>query len=142
MKPADSGHTPYCVYSGELPDEFEDPGNSFQTLNRQVSVDGRFFKLRSYEATNQKVEICPLIIAENIEPVVVAKLLAETEPWRPPNWLFMSFMIGMPLVAIAMAYSIYQSTKTRQRTFDGANVSKSLKSLSEIDSIKSEVDFI
>ncbi len=139
MKPIDSGHTPYCVYSAELLTGLDAPGNQFVHLKKEVRVKGRFFKLRSYEASNQQVEICPLIVAHQIS-VPPNQTAASESRWSPPNWLVVTFLIGMPLIAIGMAYSVFRSTAVKRRKYDASSINRTLSNLARDKKIKSELE--
>lgn len=141
IKPDDSGHTPYCVYSNKLPNGIENPADRFDTLKKPAEITGRFFKLRSYEATNNKVEVCPLIIASSIQ-LKPDFSVARSTSWKPPVWMWLLFFVTIPIAAALMAIGVYQSTKTKRRKHDDSLVSQSLGTLSRHTGIKSDLDNI
>ena len=118
VKPVGSNRTPFCIYAAKLPDGFPNPGDQFLTLDEEVVVDGYFFKLRSYEATNNQVEICPLIVADKVVWNQKTDQVAGATPsWEPPRWLLVLFFVGMPVLAGVMALSVYRSTRSLRRSY-------------------------
>ena len=109
IKPSDSNRVPYCVYTRQLPQGFPSATNGFVELNEQVVVKGVFFKLRSYVAQNDQIEICPLIVADSIEwiPTVATE---SVQSWKPPGWFLTMFFIGMPIIAGLLAWGVYRSS--------------------------------
>ena len=65
MRPSDSNVAPYCVYAESVPEEFPDITAQDRELNEPVQVDGVFYKIRSYTASNEKVQTCPMILASS-----------------------------------------------------------------------------
>lgn len=140
VKPVDSNRTPYCVYARRLPEGFPDPDSRFIQLNESVTINGVFFKLRSYEATNGQVETCPLIVADKIEWIKKSTATATPQKWEPPNWFLVMFMIGMPLIAGFMALRVYRTTRDLRRNYDLLNneVESNLEQLSRSDEVKTD----
>ena len=140
IKPVDSNRTPYCVYVRQLPDGFPDPGSQFIKMDESVTVNGIFFKLRSYEATNQQIETCPLIVADSIRWSNTPTVAVAAPQWQPPRWFLMLFMVAMPLVAGVLAFRVYRSTKSLRRNYDKVDnqVESNLKLLSDDPDIKTD----
>ena len=140
VKPTDSNRTPYCVYSADLAADLEEPGNQFLNVNVDTRITGLFFKLRTYEATNNQVETCPLIVADSIVVKKNVAANADQPTWSPPGWLIGLFFVGMPILAIAMAAGVYRSTQTNQRhKFHLAErEDQNLNELASLSGIKSE----
>ena len=140
VKPRDSNQTPWCIYARELPDGFPRTDDGMIKLDEPITATGIFFKLRSYVATNEKIESCPLILADTIQwkPAVA---IAVAKPWRPANWLLTVFFIGMPLVACWLAVLVWRST-TNRGFAHGKNrqqeILHSLDSLADNPEIKSD----
>ena len=145
IKPADANRTPYCIFTSFLPGKLADPGSQFVKVdNHEAWFEGRFFKLRTYEATNNRVEICPLIISNSVSIIERDRAVAKPAAWTPPNWLISMFMIVMPLVAAAMAFGVYRSTRTNKRVqlYNTAHDRKSLDQLKDLQGIHSEQEKI
>lgn len=140
IKPVDSNRTPYCVYVRQLPEGFPDPGSQFITMDESVMVSGIFFKLRSYEATNQQIETCPLIVADSIQWSNTPTVAVATPQWQPPRWFLMLFMVTMPLVAGVLAFRVYRSTHSLRRSYDVVDkeVESNLEQLAHDSDIKTD----
>lgn len=133
--------TPYCVYAAELPSEIQVNSGGFQSLRQAVTIRGIFWKVRSYVDTTKEVATCPLVLARN---VIVAEAPAAVEPyrWKPPAWLLWAITFLLPLVAIAIAWRIYQTgrefvlPRSPGRT---RSIEESLNQLGSDESIESDL---
>ena len=141
IKPADSSHVPYCVYVSELPDGFPQPTAGDVELHEDITVDGVFFKLRSYAAQNGQIEICPLIVAESIFFWQATPQSIASTP-QPPYWFLTLFFIGMPIIAAWMAWRVYKSTSTSTVSKIGAGRDHSVTwdQLANRNDIKSDIE--
>ena len=142
VKPREMSRTPYCIYARELPKAFPSTGGSFVNINEPVQITGIFFKLRSYVATGETIETCPLIIANKIEWEQKSNSIASTDArWQPPAWLLTLFFIGIPVVATWLALGVYRSTKVKPiRTVadDQKSISNNLRMIANDQDIKSD----
>jgi hypothetical protein len=141
VKPAGSNQTPYCVYTKNLPEGFPEPEASFRKIREPVLIEGIFFKIRTYLATNGKLEECPLILADTVQwqPAVA---MDTTARWKPPTWLLMLFFIGMPIVAAWLAISVYRATATTRQAGrkSDVDIADSLRVLAGESNIMTERD--
>ncbi len=115
IEPSDTDVSPYCVYCLKLPAELSHVGKEFATLSEDVLVRGIFFKLRSYETTEQEMAVCPLILAETCQRLPPQQVVAR-QVWQPPTWLLVALVVLMPVVAVGIAVGVYQMTRTVQYT--------------------------
>lgn len=108
IQPKELDRTPYCVYAAELPGEIQVTSEGFQSLRQPVTIRGIFWKVRAYVDTTKDVATCPLVLARN---VIVAQAPVAVEPyrWKPPAWLLWAITFLLPLVALTVAWRIYQT---------------------------------
>ncbi|MFM7118112.1 MAG: hypothetical protein ACKO0N_15915, partial [Planctomycetota bacterium] len=140
IQPKELDRTPYCVYAAELPSEIQVTSEGFQSLRQAVTIRGIFWKVRSYVDTTKDVATCPLVLARN---VIVAQAPAAVEPyrWKPPAWLLWAITFLLPLVALAIAWRIYQTgrefvlPRSPGRT---RSIEESLNQLSSDESIETD----
>ncbi len=112
LRPEDTNVGPYCVYAQTLPDDFPAVAANDAELNEKVQVTGVFFKIRSYQAANDEVLQCPLILADSFQWNPVAAEV-PIDSWTPSWWLIAVFLIAMPLLAGLVAWWAFKSTETR-----------------------------
>jgi hypothetical protein len=140
IQPKELDRTPYCVYAAELPSEIQVTSEGFQSMRQAVTIRGIFWKVRSYVDTTKDVATCPLVLARN---VIVAEAPAAVEPyrWKPPAWLLWAITFLLPLVALAIAWRIYQTgrefvlPRSPGRT---RSIEESLNQLSSDESIETD----
>ena len=140
VKPEDSKRNPFCIYAKELPAGFPDIEERFEKLNESVTIEGVFFKIRSYTATNNQIESCPLIIADRISWTKQA-IVAQQPKWTPPGWMLVLFLIGMPIVATLMAWAVYRTTQSpvyRKDVVAADKLGESFKDLANDSGIQSD----
>lgn len=140
IKPQEMSRTPFCVYVRKLPENFPDSSNNFQNIDEPVAIEGIFFKLRSYVATSEKIETCPLIVADSIawQPRQTAKTEAA---WQPPVWMLTIVLIALPLLAAWLAIGVYRNTKVmpiQSGEAEQQQIAASLQVITDDDSIKSD----
>jgi hypothetical protein len=69
VRPRESKLGPYCVYCQNIPVNFPKLSNQFTDVNQLVKIQGYFFKIRNYVATDSSVQECPVIIAPNLSVI-------------------------------------------------------------------------
>lgn len=141
IQPREMSRTPYCVYLRSLPDGFPEPAPRFQRVDEPVQIEGVFFKLRSYIATDDQIETCPLIVAHSLKWQPQSKSADNDTPWQPPIWILTLFFVGMPVIAAWLALVVYRSTKAmpiQTGKTDQRTISDNLKAMADDESIKSD----
>ena len=134
-----------CVYAAKLPKGFEaaigEISEQFQTIKVPVSVNGRFFKIRSYQDAGKSVSHCPVVVAETF----TADFQPASEPaaasWRPATGAVIAFFILSAIVAIAIACAVYRSTQTGSGIVSKSTpkrVARSLDALTDDDSVMTD----
>ena len=144
LRPRDTNQAPYCVYVRELPPGFPELTPHLEEMNENVAVAGLFFKIRSYEGADGQVRSCPLILARTFawNPVVTKQ---ERKGWTPSWWVIAGFLVGMPLVATLLAWSVFRNTQTRrfEPGIQSRNqIASSLTQLKEDPEVKTDLDKI
>lgn len=110
IQPKELDRTPYCVYAAELPAELRPTGDKFELTKQPITVRGLFWKVRTYVDTTKAIATCPLVLARNVV-LTSAPVAAEPYRWKPPAWLLWSISLLLPLVALGIAWRIYQTGK-------------------------------
>ena len=142
IQPAETNESPYCVYCLKLPELLSEVGRAFVNMSQPARVQGIFFKLRSYETTERSMAVCPLILAESCQLVVAEKKIVR-QGWQPAAWMWVLFLLVMPLVAGGIAIAIYRMTKTSHRTTTAAgqkHLSETLEDLTNNPTIRSPAE--
>jgi len=102
----------YCVYTHELPEGFPELTEKFQTVNEQVSIDGYFFKLRTYVAADDVVKVGPVVLASNLTRIAPTEYL-DVGNWQPSRATLIFAFLLMPLIATAIAWWVFRFSKTQ-----------------------------
>lgn len=108
IQPKELDRTPYCVYAAELPAELRPIGARFELTKQPLTVRGLFWKVRTYVDTTKAIATCPLVLARNVV-LTTAPVAAEPYRWKPPAWLLWTISLLLPLVALGIAWRIYQT---------------------------------
>ncbi len=105
-----------CVYVATLPASFATSAvkviEKFSSISVPVSIDGRFFKIRSYQDASKSVSHCPVVIAETWTANSQGRPPSTASPWHPSLAAVMMFFIVAGFAAIAIAYVVFRSTKS------------------------------
>ena len=107
VQPSDSEAGPYCVYCLDLPAELPDSREELAGFERLATINGIFFKNRTFEQSDGKVEYCPLILANGFD-------------LKPPplkldrNWMAAGLAL-VPVIGVGIAWYAVRSTVSRKR---------------------------
>ena len=113
LRPADSNLGPINAYVHRLPEEFPSVTDKYSDLNVEVTLEGYFFKIRSYVAADKSVEHCPVVIAKSVSIVPVTETLT-TSRWQPNSSVLTASFAVIPVIAIGIAWFAYRITQTRR----------------------------
>ena len=119
IQPSDSDVGPYCVYCLNLPADLPRSRDELVEFRQLATINGIFFKNRSYQAADRSVQYCPLILADEFElkPSLNFKL--------SPAWMAAALAL-VPILGVGIVWYAVRSTVSRKRL-------PSKKSQEEID---------
>ncbi len=130
------GNVPACVYLTNKPDNFPGDETGFAKCKLPVQVDGLFFKLRTYTASDRTSAVCPLILSSNVQLIQVADVASGTAAGTgqlPAGWPWM--VAGLIAVAIFVAWNAWRSIRSGLRHPEPAGLREGLKVLADNDGI-------
>ena len=146
IDPEGDGDGLFCVYVAELPDELglNKPvaKDRFHSIDVPVSVDGVFFKVRSYVDFGNNVSHAPVIVAKNIRLSAAVKS-SNGNRWGTNSSGAAIFFSVIGILSIGLAIVIFRSARTGSRVVRGATAERMMKSLAELgddEEIKSASD--
>ena len=107
IQPSKSDAGPYCVYCLELPPELPRSQQELSRYQQMATINGIFFKNRTYQAADQTVQACPLILTDGF----------KLKP--PPLKLSRAWMTAalalVPVFAVGIVWYAVRSTVSRKR---------------------------
>ena len=112
VRPADTNLAPYNVYSMELPENFPELTDQFQTINVRIKVAGAFFKVRTFIDGAVEVAESPVILAKSFESFNDTSPIAASA-WQPSRTTIIVLLVLMPIVATALAWLAHRGTQTQ-----------------------------
>ena len=126
VRPKESKLGTFCVYSATLPkgskllqETFNASGKNdqhdqtnFIDANENVTIEGHFFKVRTYVAADTTVRGCPVVLASSFESIAPVEFAANS--WQPSRTTLSVFLISIPILATAIACWVYFSSRTKQ----------------------------
>ncbi len=128
--------TPICIYLSEWPGALELANGPFAKVNLRVEMEGVFFKIRTYQATDGQWSSCPLVLARSFQVVAEPTKPSAGPPIEMPVWGWTLFLISMPVVAGVVAWTVYRWTRSHV-PIGGRSVAESLAELERDASILS-----
>ncbi len=123
----------YCVYAHELPEGFPKLSEQFQDLNEQVSIDGYFFKLRTYVAADKAVKVGPVVLASRLTRIAPEEFL-DVGNWQPSRTTLIFAFFLMPLIATGIAWWVFRFSRTRPYRPGGKTSIKITQTLGDLKS--------
>lgn len=136
IRPQASAIQPFNVYVTQLPDPIELSADRFTSLEGiQVELLGAFFKIRTYKDAAGEISETPLVFAKSfqvIEGAAEELAVPVAEPWQPSAQLLTAFFVGMPLLAIGIAFVVYRGTTSRKFRLGVTATAKVNESLDEL----------
>lgn len=133
-----NGSEVLCVYTSDKPEGME-VTNSFASFDTPVEVSGFFYKIRSYIDDLEKTNHCPLVIGNCLSPIG-RQNLAATNQWQPTFGAFVPWLIGIAVLAFAIAMWINNADRKKIHSPGGEHldsINAHLDSLSQNTDIKS-----
>lgn len=114
IRPSETKLGPICIYTPALPANFPELDTSYRELNARIEASGHFFKVRTFEAAGQAIEISPVLVAAEVGAVELAENFV-TQKWEPSRATLIALLTIIPISAFMIAYSIFlASRRTRQ----------------------------
>ena len=108
IQPSDSKAGPYCVYCLDLPPELPRTQAELAEFQQLATINGIFFKNRSYQAEDRSVQYCPLILTDGFE-------LKPSLNWQlSPAWMAAGLAL-VPLLGVGIVWYAMRSTLSRKR---------------------------
>lgn len=115
IKPLESQAGPYCVYCYDVPAHLPDDNQQLKNFDALATIDGIFFKNRSYPAASGEVLSCPLILASNFTLQPTNTNENSSLFWQPSRTTMFMLAWIVPLVAIGGTWLIFRAADTRKR---------------------------
>ena len=107
VQPSDSEVGPYCVYCLNLPAELPRSRQELTEFQQLATIDGIFFKNRTYEAADRTVQYCPLILADGFKLKPPPMKLNRT-------WMAAALAL-VPIFGVGIVWYAVRSTVSRKR---------------------------
>jgi len=107
VQPSDSEVGPYCVYCLNLPAELPRSRQELAKYQQLATINGIFFKNRTYKAADRTVQYCPLILSSEFELKPPAMKLNRT-------WLAAALTL-VPILGVGIVWYTVRSTVSRKR---------------------------
>ena len=108
IKPSDSEAGPYCVYCLDLPAELPRSREELAGFQQLATIDGIFFKNRSYVSADRTVQYCPLILADQFE-------LKPSLNWNLSPTFMAAALALVPILGVGIVWYAVRSTVSRKR---------------------------
>lgn len=124
------GNVPACIYLTEKPEDIPGSELEFTKCNLPVRIDGIFFKLRTYIASDRSSAVCPLILATyaTVIPDNAAKAdVAADSGGLPEGWPWI--IAGLITLAGGVAWIAWKNTHAGLKHPEPAGLRAGLKSL-------------
>jgi len=142
IRPKETKQGPYCVYAHQLPENFPELTDQFQDLNEQVKIEGYFFKIRTYVASDKQKSVltCPVIVASKVTRVAAAEY-TSVHKWQPNRSTLVIAFLLMPTLATAIAWWAfrYSQTNSYQPGKKTANkIDKALRALASDPAVQTD----
>lgn len=99
---------PVCVYALELPPDFPEIGERLVELDLATSIEGYFFKNRSYLTSETKTQFCPVLLARR--PKVTIAPVATIRTRSPSPYAFAGILAGAGALAAWIAFRVYRAS--------------------------------
>ena len=114
IQPSESDAGPYCVFCLQPPAELPRSRDELANYHWIASIDGIFFKNRSYVASDETVQHCPLILAADfsLKPPISDHPALK---WKPSRGLMTGLLAMIPLLAVGVVWYTVRSTVSRKR---------------------------
>ena len=146
IDPESDGDGLFCVFVAEVPAKLglseAEPDEHFHSIDVPVSIDGVFFKVRSYLDFGKNVSHAPVIVAKNVRLTAAVKT-ASGDRWGATAGVAPVFFTVIGIISIGLAVVVFRSARTGTRTVHGAaakRVMRTLEKLGDDDEIMSAAE--
>ena len=114
VQPSESDAGPYCVYCLHPPAELPRTRSELADYQWMATINGVFFKNRSYRASDKSVQYSPLILADSfgLKPPVSEHPVLK---WKLSPKLMAGFLALVPLLAVGIVWYAVRKTVSRKR---------------------------
>ena len=108
IQPSGSDAGPYCVYCLDLPNQLPRTRDELAEFQQLATINGIFFKNRTYQLEDRSVDYSPLILADGFElkPSLSLKL--------NPTWMAAALAL-VPILGVGIVWYAVRSTVSRKR---------------------------
>ncbi|MFK7768920.1 MAG: hypothetical protein AB8B55_16990 [Mariniblastus sp.] len=153
VRPAETKLGTYCVYSTKLPKassvlqqkfNFGENKNSntteFFEVNENVTIEGYFFKIRTYVAADSTVRSCPVVLGSSFDTIAPIEF-ASVERWQPTRTTLVMLLALIPIIATGIACWVYFGSRTKQYTYGKQRqktINKTLSSLATDPNVQTD----
>ena len=108
VQPSNSTAGPYCVYCLDLPAELPRSREELADFQQMATINGIFFKNRSYQLADRTVDYAPLILTDGFE-------LKPSLNWKlSPAWMSAALAL-VPILGVGIVWYAVRSTVSRKR---------------------------
>jgi hypothetical protein len=97
-----------CVYTLKLPEGIEPPKENYARADFDVKVKAHFHKLRNYVGSEEQIETCPMLFANQAQ--IVFRPVVEST-WRIPFWFMPAIGVILLCSAVAALVSVYRASQ-------------------------------
>ena len=146
IDPESDGDGLFCVFVAEVPAKLgfsaAEPDERFHSIDVPVSIDGVFFKVRSYLDFGKNVSHAPVIVAKNVRLTAAVKT-ASGDQWSATAGVAPVFFTVIGIISIGLAVVVFRSARTGSRVVRGATATRMMRTLAELgddDEIMSAAD--
>ena len=114
VQPSESNAGPYCVYCLHPPAELPRTRDELADYQWMATINGIFFKNRSYQATDQSVQYSPLLLTDSfaLKPPISDHPALK---WKLSPTLMAGLLALVPLLAVGIVWYAVRSTVSRKR---------------------------
>ncbi len=97
-----------CIYTLKLPEGIEPPKENYARADFDVRVKAFFHKVRNYVGTEEQIETCPMLFANQAQ--IVFRPVVESS-WKVPFWFIPTIGVILLASAVAALVSVYRSSQ-------------------------------
>ncbi|MDB2687191.1 hypothetical protein N9Y42_08255 [Mariniblastus sp.] len=107
VQPSNSDAGPYCVYCLDLPADLPRSRQELIGFQQMATINGIFFKNRSYQAADRTVQYCPVLLTDGLKLKPPPLKLSRA-------WMSAALML-VPILGVGIVWYAVRSTVSRKR---------------------------